>query len=48
MDVFEHLEEMDADKAEAKAAFILNGLGFTKEMQYQKVGHLFPHSALNY
>ncbi|XP_041365113.1 ATP-binding cassette sub-family F member 2-like [Gigantopelta aegis] len=37
MDVFEHLEEMDADKAEAKAGFILNGLGFTKEMQYQKV-----------
>lgn len=37
MDVYERLEEMDAAKAEARAGFILHGLGFTKEMQHTKV-----------
>lgn len=33
MDVYERLDEMSADLAEVKAARILHGLGFTKEMQ---------------
>ena len=33
MDIYERLEEMDADVAEARAGYILHGLGFTKEMQ---------------
>ncbi|XP_064613584.1 LOW QUALITY PROTEIN: ATP-binding cassette sub-family F member 2-like [Liolophura sinensis] len=37
MDVYERLDEMDASTAEARAAEILWGLGFTKEMQYKKV-----------
>lgn len=37
MDVYERLDDMDADKAEAKAAYILHGLGFTKEMQHRSV-----------
>lgn len=37
LDIYEHLDEMDADKAEMKASFILHGLGFTKEMQQTKV-----------
>ncbi|XP_071505095.1 ATP-binding cassette sub-family F member 2-like [Diadema antillarum] len=32
MDIYERLEEMDADKAEVNAARILNGLGFNKAM----------------
>jgi ATP-binding cassette subfamily F protein 2 len=39
MDVYEHLEELDADKAEQKAAFILTGLGFTVKMQHTAVKH---------
>uniref|UniRef100_A0A7S2RU42 ABC transporter domain-containing protein n=1 Tax=Mucochytrium quahogii TaxID=96639 RepID=A0A7S2RU42_9STRA len=35
-DVYERLDELGADTAEAKAASILNGLGFTKEMQEKK------------
>ena len=38
LDVYERLEELDADKAEMRAAHILNGLGFTAEMQYKQVG----------
>ncbi|XP_069111173.1 ATP-binding cassette sub-family F member 2-like [Argopecten irradians] len=37
MDVYDRLEEMDADKAEARAGYLLYGLGFTKEMQHTKV-----------
>lgn len=33
MDVYERLDDMAADLAEVKAARILHGLGFTKEMQ---------------
>ena len=33
MDIFERLEELDADQAEVRAAAILHGLGFTAEMQ---------------
>ncbi|XP_063546526.1 ATP-binding cassette sub-family F member 2 isoform X1 [Cydia strobilella] len=33
MDVYERLDELSADTAQARAANILNGLGFTKEMQ---------------
>lgn len=35
LDVNEKLYEMDADKAESRAAAILFGLGFTKETQHQ-------------
>ena len=31
MDIYDRLEEMDADKAQVKAAEILHGLGFTKQ-----------------
>ncbi|XP_060066992.1 ATP-binding cassette sub-family F member 2-like [Ylistrum balloti] len=37
MDVYDRLEEMDADKAETRAGYLLHGLGFTKEMQHTKV-----------
>lgn len=33
MDIYERLDEMSADQAEAKAARLLFGLGFTKQMQ---------------
>ncbi|UYV62225.1 ABCF2 [Cordylochernes scorpioides] len=33
MDVYERLDDIGADKAQAKAAYILHGLGFTKAMQ---------------
>lgn len=33
MDVYERLEDMSADTAEARAAGILHGLGFTAKMQ---------------
>ncbi|NJI29977.1 ABC-F family ATP-binding cassette domain-containing protein, partial [Aeromonas veronii] len=33
MDIYDRLDEMSADQAEAKASRILHGLGFTKEMQ---------------
>lgn len=36
MDIYERLDEMGADKAKAKAAYILHGLGFSKEMQQKK------------
>lgn len=36
MDIYERLDEIGADTAEAKAAYILHGLGFTKEMQQKK------------
>lgn len=36
MDIYERLEEIDADKAEVRAAEILVGLGFTPSMQNQK------------
>ncbi|XP_054160803.1 ATP-binding cassette sub-family F member 2-like [Oppia nitens] len=36
MDIYERLDEIGADKAEAKAAYILSGLGFTKDMQNKK------------
>jgi len=37
MDIYERLEQMDAVNAERRAAKILHGLGFTKEMQYTQV-----------
>ncbi|XP_052095896.1 ATP-binding cassette sub-family F member 2-like [Mytilus californianus] len=37
LDIYERLDDMDADKAAVSAAFILHGLGFTKEMQQKKV-----------
>lgn len=36
MDIYERLDEMSADTAETRAAYILHGLGFTKEMQQKK------------
>ena len=36
MDIYERLDEMDADKAEVNASRILNGLGFTKSMMLTK------------
>jgi ATP-binding cassette subfamily F protein 2 len=36
MDVYERLDDISADTAEARAAWILHGLGFTKEMQEKK------------
>ena len=36
MDIYERLEEIDADKAEVRAAEILDGLGFTPGMMKQK------------
>lgn len=36
MDIYERLEEISADTAESRAASILHGLGFTKEMQAKK------------
>lgn len=33
MDVYDRLDDLSADTAEARAANILHGLGFTKEMQ---------------
>lgn len=39
MDVYERLDDMAADQAEAKAARLLHGLGFTKEMQRKQVNN---------
>lgn len=36
MDIYERLEEMEADLAEVKAAAILHGLGFTRQMMLKK------------
>ncbi|UXI23025.1 U5 small nuclear ribonucleoprotein component [Sarcoptes scabiei] len=36
MDIYDRLDEIDADKAKAKAAYILRGLGFDKSMQEKK------------
>ena len=36
MDVYERLDDIDADKATAKASYILKGLGFNNEMQSKK------------
>ena len=36
LDVFERLDELDADKAETRGAEILSGLGFTPLMQQTK------------
>lgn len=33
MDVYDRLEDLSADTAEARAANILHGLGFTRDMQ---------------
>ena len=35
--IYERLDELDVDKAEAKAARILTGLGFTAQMQKKKL-----------
>lgn len=35
IDIYERLDEMGADTAQTKAAYILHGLGFTKGMQQQ-------------
>ncbi|WAQ94961.1 ABCF2-like protein [Mya arenaria] len=39
MDVYERLEDIDADHALQRAAFILSGLGFTRKMQQTQVKH---------
>ncbi|KAI1728192.1 ABC transporter domain-containing protein [Ditylenchus destructor] len=36
LDIYDRLEEMDVDKAEVKAAEILHGLGFTRQMMLKK------------
>lgn len=36
MDVYERLDEIGAETAETKAAYILHGLGFSKDMQHKK------------
>ena len=38
--LYDRLDELDANKAKAKAGFILHGLGFTKEMQNTQVCYL--------
>ena len=38
-EIYEELEAIGADKAEAKARRILNGLGFTREMQERPTKH---------
>ncbi len=40
MDIYERLDAMDADKALVRAAELLHGLGFTKEMQKTQVSNL--------
>lgn len=37
MEIYERLEELDADKAEVRASRILFGLGFTPAMQQKKL-----------
>ncbi|XP_055354247.1 ATP-binding cassette sub-family F member 2-like [Paramacrobiotus metropolitanus] len=37
MDIYERLDELGAETAETRAAHILHGLGFTKQMQQTKV-----------
>lgn len=37
MELYERLEELDADKAEMRASRILHGLGFTATMQQKKL-----------
>lgn len=37
MELYERLEELDADKAEMRASRILHGLGFTPAMQHKKL-----------
>lgn len=37
MELYERLEELDADKAETRASRILHGLGFTPAMQRKKL-----------
>ncbi|KAF7706178.1 hypothetical protein HF521_019432 [Silurus meridionalis] len=37
MEIYERLEELDADKAEVRASRILFGLGFTSAMQHKKL-----------
>ncbi|CAH8481236.1 unnamed protein product [Schistosoma guineensis] len=39
LEVYQRLDHLDADKAEAKAAELLHGLGFTAEMQKKEVRH---------
>lgn len=39
LDIYERLDAMEAGKAERSAALLLNGLGFTKEMQYTACKH---------
>lgn len=36
MDIYEQLEDLDPDTAQSRAAKILHGLGFTREMQQKK------------
>ena len=36
MDIYERLDDLSADTAEARAGYLLYGLGFTKEMQNKK------------
>jgi ATPase subunit of ABC transporter with duplicated ATPase domains len=36
LDIYDRLDEMDADKAEVKAAEILHGLGFTPQMMAKR------------
>ena len=36
MEVYERLDELGADTAEAKASNLLKGLGFTTDMQHKK------------
>uniref|UniRef100_A0A1W7RAW8 ATP-binding cassette sub-family F member 2 n=1 Tax=Hadrurus spadix TaxID=141984 RepID=A0A1W7RAW8_9SCOR len=36
VEIYERLDDIGADKAEAKAAYILHGLGFNKQMQNKK------------
>merc|ERR1740137_90302 len=37
MEIYERLDELDADTAEMRASNILKGLGFTQSMQYTQV-----------
>ena len=46
LDVYERLEELDSDLAEVRAAEILFGLGFNKEMQNKKVSCIFQEKTV--
>lgn len=47
LDVYDRLDDLSADTAEARAAHILHGLGFTKEMQQKATKDFSGGNVLN-